>query len=191
MRTLNRFATVAFVCCLFMSAARHANAQELTFEFRVTINGFTSDWHMFGLREDALQGIDRYDLPEPPAAPGATFHSYLAMFEPLPGLPNRWLHDFRPVNSITLDRVELWQLNIESPAIGAACSIDVRVLDPVAAPFELYFFGPGTYYQTLHLPATINMTVNSTSMIQFFELRLDESVAAESATWGGVKGLFR
>lgn len=143
MRLLRRLATVAFFCCAILVAAEFAPAQELTFEFRATVDGFTSDWHVLGLREDALQGIDQYDLPEPPPAPGATFRSYLAMFEPLPGLPNRWLHDFRPVNSVTLDRVELWQMCLESAAVGATCSIDVRVVDPIAAPYDLYFFGPG------------------------------------------------
>jgi hypothetical protein len=168
-----------------------AIAQELTFEFQVTIGGVSSDWHAFGLREDAQQGIDGYDLPEPPAAPGAPFRSYLSMFEPLEGLPNRWLHDFRPVNSITLDRVELWQLFIESPALGATCRIDARARDPIGVPYDLYFFGPGAYYQSLQVPASVNFPIDVPRMVQFFELRLDESVGTRSATWGGVKSLYR
>jgi hypothetical protein len=168
-----------------------ASAQELTFEFQVTIGGVSSDWHAFGLREDAMQGIDGYDLPEPPLAPGKTFRSYLSMFEPLAGLPNRWLYDFRPVNSITLDRVELWQLFIESPALGATCRLDVRAREPIGIPYDLYFFGPGTYYQSVRVPASVSFPIDAPWMVQFFELRLDESVGTSATTWGGVKSLYR
>lgn len=174
-----------------LCASSSASAQELGFEFRITIGGVSSDWHVFGLREDARQGIDHWDLPEPPPPPGATFRSYLSMFEPLEGLPNRWLHDFRPVNSVTLDRVELWQLTIESPAVGSACSLDVRASGSIDVPYDLYFFGPGTYYTPLHVPATVLFPIGAPVVTQFFELRLDESVATEPTTWGGVKSLFR
>lgn len=174
-----------------LCAPTMATAQELTFEFQVTIGGAASDWHAFGLREDALQGIDHWDLPEPPPPPGATFHSYLAMFEPLEGLPNRWRHDFRPVNSVTLNRVELWQLVIESPAVGGSCRLDVRLREPIGIPYELYLFGPGTYYIPLQAPASVTIPILASSMVHFLELRLDESVTAAPFTWGGVKSLFR
>jgi hypothetical protein len=191
MCTTRKVLILTLACIAPLAIAPGALAQDLTFEFQVTIGGVSSDWHAFGLREDAQQGIDGYDLPEPPAAPGTTFRSYLSMFEPLEGLPNRWLYDFRPVNSITLDRVELWQLFIESPALGAVCRIDVRAREPIGVPYDLYFFGPGTYYQSLQAPASISFPIDAPLMVQFFELRLDESVGAESATWGGVKSLYR
>lgn len=180
--------TLACLACLAPGAP--ASAQELTFEFQVTISGASSDWHAYGLREDAQQGIDAWDLPEPPPAPGTTFRSYLAMFEPLPGLPNRWLHDFRPVNGVTLDRVELWQLVIEAP-VGSSCRIDLRSREPIGIPYDLFFFGPGLYYAPLQAPASISFTTETSPDVRFFELRLDESVAAEPTTWGGVKSLFR
>lgn len=138
-----------------------------------------------------MQGIDAYDIPEPPPPPGATYRSYLVMFEPLPGLPNRWLEDFRPVNGITVDRVELWQLQIESSSIGANCRIDVRARTPIGIPYDLYFFGPGTYYVPMQVPATVSFPINANVLVQFFELRLDESVAGERTSWGGIKTLFR
>lgn len=182
---------MALLGMALLHATSNASAQELTFEFQVTIGGASSDWHAFGLREDALQGIDAWDLPEPPSPPGTTFRSYLTMFEPLAGLPNRWLHDFRPVNSVTLDRVELWQFTIESPAADGDCRIDVRARDPIGIPYDLYLFGPGTYYTRLQAPASVTFPIIAPVMTQFFELRLDESVAVSTSTWGGVKSLFR
>lgn len=182
---------MALACLAPLALAAPAAAQELTFEFQVTIDGIASPWHTFGLREDALQGVDAWDLPEPPAPPGTTFRTFLSMFEPLPGLPNRWLHDFRPVNSITLDRVELWQFTIEAAATGSTCRLDVRARDPIGIPYDLYFFGPGTYYTPLQAPASVTFPIDAPWMVQFLELRLDESVATDRSTWGGVKSLFR
>lgn len=190
MNASSRMLVLGLVIVAPLALAAPAVAQELTFEFQVTIGGVSSDWHAFGLREDARQGIDAWDLPEPPAVPGATFRSYLAMFEPLAGLPNRWLHDFRPVNSITLDRVELWQLVIEAPP-GSACRVDLRSREPIGIPYDLYWFGDGTYYTPLQAPATLTFNIGASPAVRFFELRLDESVPAHGCTWGGVKSLFR
>lgn len=182
---------LTLACIASLASAATAQAQELAFEFQVTIDGVSSDWHVFGLRNDALPGIDAHDLPEPPPPPGSTFRSYLSMFEPLVGLPNRWLNDFRPVNGVTIDRVELWQLVIESPSLGSACRIDVRAREPIDVAYDLYFFGAGIEYQSLQPPAAVNFTIDSPWMAQFFELRLDGIVAVDRATWGGVKSLYR
>ena len=190
MRTSSVMLIMALISLAPLCITMSATAQELTFEFQVTIAGEASSWHAFGLREDAQQGIDAWDLPEPPPPPGAPFRSYLAMFDPLEGLPNRWLHDFRPVDSISQDRVELWQLVIEAPA-GSTCRLDLRSREPIGIPYELYWFGPGTYYVPLQAPASLTFTIDASPAVHFLELRLDESVNAQASTWGGVKSLFR
>jgi hypothetical protein len=189
-RHLERLAPLAAAALIIVCAASAA-AQELTFEFRMIVQGQASDWHMFGLREDAVQGVDQYDLPEPPPLPEAAFRSYLAMFEPLAGLPNRWLHDFRPVDGVTLDRVEIWQIVLESSALGQPCTVELRAPDPIGVPYDLFFFGPQVYFQRVTVPGTISFTIDSPAMVNFLELRLDDSVAEEAETWGGVKALFR
>ncbi|MBK7048897.1 MAG: hypothetical protein IPH48_20830 [bacterium] len=181
---------MALACLAPLGVPASAAAQEFTFEFQLTIGGATSGWHTFGLREDALPGIDAWDLPEPPAPPGATFLSYLSMFDPPDGLPNRWLREFRPVSSVTLDRIELWQFVIAAPT-GSSCRLDVRARDPIGTYYDLYFFGPGTNRTQLLVPASVMFPIDAPWMIQFFELRLDSSVATGNSTWGGVKGLFR
>lgn len=181
---------MALACLAPLGVAAPATAQEFTFEFRLTIGGASSDWHSFGLRADALNGVDAWDLPEPPAPPGATFLSYLSMFEPVAGLPNRWRHDFRPTAGLTLDRVELWQFVIAA-ATGSSCRLDVRARDPIGVYYDLYFLGPGTNRTQLLLPASVMFPIDAPWMVQYFELRLDASVATGSSTWGGVKSLFR
>ena len=62
---------------LFVLFPQTGQALELTFEFEVSVEGMTSDSYQFGLREDALQGLDNYDVAEPPASPNASLVSYL------------------------------------------------------------------------------------------------------------------
>ena len=177
-----------------MPAARRlapAQAQELTLEFQVTIGSVSTAWHAFGLRQDAQPGIDAFDLPEPPPPPGVPFSAYLVMFQPLPGLPNRWLDDLRPVDSLTSDRVELWQWHIESTGGGVNCRLDVREREPIGIPYDLYFVGSGLYHVPLQTPASYSFDITDNLMAQFFELRIDGGVPRERTSWGSIKSLFR
>lgn len=166
-------------------------AQDLTFSFQVTLNGETSDAHQFGLREDALQGLDQYDVPEPPAAPDAGFVSYLAMFNAPLSLPNRWRRDFRPTVSLLADRIELWQFDFQSAAIGSEATITIDTLGPVLVPYELYFFGPGVYYEPVETPDSFTFPITADKLVFFWELRLTDAVNAVPTTWGGIKSLYR
>lgn len=168
-----------------------AQAQSLTFSFQVSLNGETSDDLQFGLREDAMQGIDNYDVPEPPAAPNASFVSYLAMFNAPTSLPNRWRHDFRPTVSLLADRIELWQFDFQTAAIGSEVTITIDTVGAVPVPYELYFFGPGVYYEPIEVPDTITFPVLSDKLVFFWELRLADEVTTTATTWGGIKSLYR
>jgi len=176
---------------IFTLAPRVGHAQELTFSFTVTLNGQTSDVRKFGLRADALQGFDEYDVPEPPAEPDAAFDSYLAMFNPPSSLPNRWRHDFRPTVNLLADRIELWQFDFQSDAIGSVATIAIETVGSVPVPYELYFFGPGVYYEPIEAPAVITFPVTANKLVFFWELRLADAVRVVPTTWGGFKNLYR
>lgn len=189
-RTLWSTAIASAMSLLLLAGASPGRAQELSFEFQVTVGGQSSEWYAFGLRQDALPGLDAWDLPAPPAAPGAPFRVFLALPVPPDGLPNCWWTDFRAVADALADREELWQGLLEAPA-GAACRLDVRVRDAGAVPYDLVFFGPGSSYVTMDLPGSVSFTTDAAATPLFFELRFDGGVAVENSTWGGVLGLFR
>ena len=176
---------------LFVLVPQAGHALELTFEFEVAIDGVVSDSYQFGLREDALQGLDNYDVAEPPASPNASFVSYLAMFNAPPTLPNRWRHDFRPTVNLLADRIELWQFDLQSDAIGEEATITIDAVGSVPVPYELYFFGPGVYYDPIQVPQSITFIIESNKLVYFWELRLADEVSDVSTTWGEVKSLFR
>ena len=196
MKNTTQSKTKLALVCLFLSAAlalfpTPGNAQELTFTFQVTIDGETSDFHQFGLRVDAMQGIDNYDVPEPPTAPDAAFTSYLGMFEAPTTLPNRWRHDFRPTQSFTSDRVELWPYYLESPAIGSEATISITATGDFLLPYELFFLGSETSHEPITSATSITVPITSGFLVYFWELQLADEVTIDSTTWGGVKNLYR
>ena len=164
--------------------------QEITFNYDVSLDGATSGAYAFGLRDDALQGLDHYDIPAPPPAPDAPFATYLAMFEPPADLPNKWLHDFRPVGNLINDRVELWEMDLTTDAGGGLCTITITEPQPGQTPYELNFFGPEVNFEKIVVPGSISFPISSSFLVFFWELRLADEVDVANTSWGGIKSLY-
>jgi len=183
------------VICLFgcwlLNAPSLGHAQEITFEFQIEYDGLSSQAMRFGLREDALPGLDDHDVPEPPNLPDATFAAFLAMASPPAEIPNHWRYDLRPSLSLMADRIELWQFAFQAIAVGGEATITIDTVGEVPVPYDLYFIGSGIVYEPLLLPHSFDITVDSGEMIFFWELQLSDAVVADGTTWGGVKSLYR
>ncbi len=190
MKCDRRLCLPLLACLLALCLAAPAAAQQHTFGYRVTINGATSDWHTFGLRLDALAGLDAYDLPQPPPPPGFPFTTYFVMLDPPAGLPNHWLGEFRPTAQGAIGNVELWQLAIESPDTGANCRLEVQDLAPVSSAYDLYLLGESGA-EAMFLPAVLDFPVTGPSMTRYLELHYGTPVPVEHDTWGNVKALYR
>ncbi len=181
--------TIAAFILLVFGAAGVGLGQELTFNYEVSLDGVTSATHVFGLRDDALAGLDHHDIPAPPPVPDTPFETYLAMFDPPANLPNQWLQDFRPVGNLTSDRIELWQMGL-STATGGLCTITIREPQPGLAPYELNFFGSGANFEKIVVPGSISFPVSSSFLVFFWELRLADEVDVVNTSWGGIKSLY-
>ena len=180
--------TVLFI--LIFCASGVVLGQELTFNYEVSVDGFTSPSHGFGLRSDALPGLDSHDVPAPPRAPDTPFETYLSMVQPPQDLPNQWLRDFRPVGSLTDDRVELWQMTLAADAGGGTCTVNLTESLPGLAPYELNFFGTDANFVRIVPPASLSFQLSSTFQVLFWELHLADQVDAVNTSWGGVKSLY-
>jgi hypothetical protein len=165
--------------------------QEISFSFEVSLDGVTSTTHMFGLHTDAQPGLDDHDIPSPPAAPDSPFHSYLVMSDPPATLPNQWLHDLRPIADLANDRIEIWQMELATLAVGDTCTITIVENQPGLAPYELNFFGPGAHFEDLVVPGSFSFPVTASNLVFFWELRLADEVDVLERSWGGVKSLYR
>jgi hypothetical protein len=166
-------------------------AQELMFVYQATSDGSSAAPNRFGLRDDALEGLDQYDLPQPPPVPDNAFNTYLSMLTPPAVFPNRWLDDVRPSLNLTLDRIELWQMMIVGGATGSPCTITITEEAASPVPYELYLIGSGLADERVPVPGSLTFNLSSPSMLLLWELHLDDQVAVESATWGGVQALYR
>lgn len=177
--------------CLVTAVTSRATDSEMAFSFRVTANGLQTAWHTFGLRDGALPGLDAFDLPEPPAVPGCTLTSYLAMPEPASSLPNRWLHDYRAAGERTGERVEIWLINIETTEPVAFCQLEMVAAEPIPAGYELHLFVPDAEPVAVQVPETLDIPVSGQATLLPCELRLGGSIRVETGAWGAVKALFR
>lgn len=183
--------TISLLVLLFLNAPGVGLGQELSFHFEVELGGAHSAVHAFGLRPDALTGLDEFDIPTPPAVPDAPFTVHLAMSEPPAGLPNQWLEDYRPTVNLINDRVELWEMDLTAAAVGGTCSVSITEAQPAQTPYKLNFFGPGADFQEISVPGTIDFPISSPNLVYFWELRLSDEVDVVNASWGGVKSLYR
>jgi len=166
-------------------------AQELTFQFSITIDGVSAQDYQFGLHTGALPGIDDDDVPEPPAIPGASFDSFFV----LPGgtgiFPNRWHKDFRPEMDPFTNHVELWQLRLQSDGLNHVVTVSIDTVGLVEMPYDLFFFGPGVNFEPIVAPHTFTFTTVGNTLDFFWELRLFDVVQTAPAGWGEVKCGFR
>lgn len=168
-----------------------ASAQNLVFD--LTVSGPEGPLQVlsFGLADGAAPGLDGYDVPSPPPVPEAALNGYLSMLTPPDGLPNRWLGDFRPLLNFMLTRIEFWTLTLADAQPGSVVTLAVDLPGGTTIPYVLWIHGPGNLSQEMNVPGSLEIPVTDPTMIFFWELRLDDQVAAEPRTWGGVKSLFR
>jgi hypothetical protein len=179
---------VALVAVLVVPVA--AAGQDILFSVSVQVAGLSAPAHIFGFADGALTGLDARDVPEPPHAPSDYLALAFRMPYPAVVLPNRWRDDLRATDDL-LDRVEIWELHLESDLIGATCTF--AVTPPASPPVELHlrvisvddgegFVVPadGAFTLMIHAPDT---TI-------WLELTSDKPIPVVDATWGAVRRLY-
>jgi hypothetical protein len=175
---------------MFLSLhAMEVMGQDLTFSYQASFGSTVAAPNQFGILDAADQGLDDFDLPQPPPDPQGSFNTYLAMSGASTVFPNRWLRDFRPP-TVLLDRVELWSTTLEGIDVGVEVRVAIEALDPQSLPYKLFVFGPGMTRKELVLPGEFTFTTAASPQLLFWELQMDDSVATDPETWGGIKSLY-
>ncbi|MBU8922549.1 MAG: hypothetical protein KOO63_12095 [Bacteroidales bacterium] len=169
----------------------NAYSQELSFSLSLTTDSGTVPQLLFGVRDDAFSGLDKYDIPEPPAAPGSLLHVFLAMQSPPLAFPNRWHSDIRSLSEYQDKRLEIWNMTVESNQTGGEGLISIESNSTQNIPFKLQVQGPGGLFEVVNPPCTVTFPVSAPVISFYWILEVDDQVHVRTETWGGVKSLFR
>ncbi len=168
-----------------------AAASEPVYECRALISGVATAWHPFGLRAEALPGVDAFDLPAPPPPPGMPFDAWFVMSGAPTGLPNRWLAEFRPPHGDTGEAVDVWEFAVHSLDIGQVSRIEVRPLVQVSYGEALLLVPSSGGAMDMSGGGAYEFVLPSTPVSLWFELRTGSPVPVERGAWGSVKALYR
>ncbi len=163
-----------------------AGAQSIVITLQAHSDVVTSDLHRFGVHDDALMGLDGYDLPEPPPPPG----SYLSLSFVMPGaatdLPNRWRHELRP-SEIFMDQTETWELVLETDQVGRPLLLDFAAEIGAQYPLAVTIVAPPERAYRVELPAQLPFVALAPVTTLRLELTSDDPVATQDVDWGALK----
>jgi hypothetical protein len=179
---------VALVAALVVPVA--AAGQDILFSVSAQVAGLSAPAHIFGFADGALTGLDAHDVPEPPHAPSGYLALAFRMPYPAVALPNRWRNDLRATDDF-LDRVEIWELHLESDLIGATCTF--AVTPPASPPGDLRLRVIGVDDgEGFVLPAdgVFTLVIHAPDTAIWLELIADSSIPVADATWGAVRRLY-
>lgn len=187
MRRSSFFSYLAILWWLLLFAAA-AQAQSIVLSVQAVDSSLGSGVHRFGVHDDALLGVDPYDLPEPPAPPGE--HLSLAFRMPVPDapLPDRWRDELRP-SEVLEDQTETWTLEFDALTSGGLAWLVFETLEGVDLPLSLTVTVEGHPAQWVDLPGDLPVPANGVRTITV-ELVAEHPVAREAETWGAVKTIF-
>lgn len=188
----------SILCCiLFCCVAaclwgypRTATAQTVLYSVAAAADELTAGLHHFGFRDDAATGVDTFDIPEPPAPPEAYLSLALIMTGPAPPVPNRWRADIRN-SQVFVDKVELWELHIETDRIGSTCTLDFDVEEGAQFNLKLQIIGLEANPIVVPVPGQVSFPLTKPFQVIWLELTSDEPIAATSRSWGHLKENYR
>jgi hypothetical protein len=183
---------LTLLCVVATTTCRvpECHAQSLIYSLEATANGLFAGEHRFGFHDEASDGIDDFDAPEPPVPP----ESYLGLAFVMPdtglAVPNRWRIDIRDSQSF-VDMVELWELHIETDQLGAECEVILDYVEGEDLEVMLRVIGlvPGDF--EVPVPGGFTFELTEPEMVIWLEVFSDKPISATATTWGGFKARYR
>lgn len=175
---------------LAVAGLGECHAQALVYSLDATANGLAAGEHRFGFRDEASNGPDLFDAPEPPPPPATFLCLAFAMPDTGFAQPNRWRADIRS-SECFVDMVELWELHITSDQLGAEGTMVLDIVE--GGEFELTLrvlgFEPGEF--TVPVPGSFTFLLSEPEIVIWLELTADEPIPSSAVTWGGIKARYR
>lgn len=178
-------------CCLlalFLSIPLAAAAQSVVVSVRAVTDEHDSGIHLFGFHDDALLGIDDYDVPEPPLPPSGYLALAFTMDLPDVPLPNRWRNELRP-SMIFEDQAETWHLLVDTDETGYLLLL-FDVPEGAQYPLALEIASETRGGERHDIPAEVLWPITDHHMELLLTLTSSVALPDERASWSGIKALF-
>ena len=167
-----------------------AEAQGLVVDVVPSVDGVAAEVRSFGARAGASDGVDPFDQPEPPAAPGAC--PLLAMVIPgadLP-LPNLWRCDIRDLSTLLDVGLALWDAPVCVAEAPAVLRLDFTATSDLPAGFFLLVHRDGQTAE-VPVPGALELDLEGTEESLLFEIVLEGGVEVSARNWSAVRDWYR
>jgi hypothetical protein len=181
---------IVVLAAAVLAAAVPATGQVALFSLQAQAGDLSTSGMQFGFHDDALDGPDPFDLPEPPAPPADYLSLAFAMPDPGGVFPNRWRRDIRAAGSF-VDQLELWELHVCTDQLGVDCQLDFAHLVGAELPLRLRVLGLGGEPLEVTLPGQVTFQLISEETVLWLELSSDVPIAAETCSFGLLKIRYR
>lgn len=182
---------VGLVALALLSILTACPASAAIYQIRALINESATQWHSFGLLPEALPGLDAFDLPAPPPPPNQGFDAWLAMPVSPAGLPNRWLGDYRPLQSGSIETIDVWEFVVASTDMGTRCRIEIQRVGWPTYGDQLYLLPPTGVSLDVSMGGAYDFPLATFPVSLWLEMRSGSPLPVEMTSWGSVKALFR
>jgi hypothetical protein len=166
-----------------------ALSQSIVITLQAHGDAVVSDVHRFGVHDDALMGLDGYDLPEPPPPPGNYLSLSFLMTGAATDLPNRWRHELRP-SEIFMDQTETWELVLETDQVGRPLLLDFAAEIGALYPLAVTILAPPERAYRVELPAQLPFVALAPVTTILLELTSDDPVELQQMQWGSLKSVY-
>lgn len=179
-----------FVFSTVLFHGLEAEAQGLVVDVVPSVDGVAAAVRSFGARAGANDGVDPFDQPEPPAAPGAC--PLLAMAIPgadLP-LPNLWRCDIRDLSTLLDVGLALWDAPVCVAEAPAVLRLDFTATSDLPQAFHLFVHRDGQTTE-VPLPGSLELDLASDQESLYFEIVLEGGVATADRTWSEIRSWYR
>jgi hypothetical protein len=178
------------VVLLLMLTAAYAGAQTMIISATVECGGNVIGPYLFGFNPTASDGVDSFDVPEPPIEPDSQLSAYFYMREP--DLPeyNRWRADIRNLYCME-DNYDTWIMDVITPLVGETCTISLDFVEGPEYPAMVIVKPHPLVAHNIQVPGTCSFEVIQVTKPIVFTLTSFWSVSNEDGTWGRIKQLYR
>ncbi len=181
----------AIAALLGCAMAGGTGAQDLELGLTPSVAGESGAVRQIGARIDAEDGLDGWDLPEPPAPPGGCPLAALVMPDGSGPLPNAWRHDYRSLDTLIEQESLIWELRICAQAGPMTVTLAIVEIGAYPADFQLWVHDLQGGSAQVMVPGTLDLEMTGLETTIQLEVLVGGGMSTESTSWSALRSLYR